>query len=82
MNMTRKVLWHLLLIFLRCSFSSIPHLHLSLSHKFPVLKVYVFEVAGTAISVVAVPGAAQMWQTGASVMLSLARKRNLQSKHR
>lgn len=45
---------------------------------FAVLKVYAFEVAGTAISVVAVPGANQMWQAGASVMLSLARERNLQ----
>ncbi len=75
MNMTRKVLWH----FLCCSFSSTPTC-LFLTRL--QCKVYVFEVTGTAISVFAVRGADQMWQAGASVMLSLARERNLQSKHR
>lgn len=77
--MSRKVLWHLLFFFLcypAFKYSSPPFLYfLTL---FPVLKVYVLEVAGAAISVVAVPGADQMWQAGASVMLSLSRERNLQ----
>lgn len=45
---------------------------------FPVLKVYVFKVAVTAISVVAVAGADQMWQAGAGVVLSLPGERKLQ----
>lgn len=78
-KMSRKVLWHLLLIFL-CypAFKYSPPPFLYFLTLFPVLKVYVFEVAGAAISVVAVPGADQMWQAGASVMLSLSGERNLQ----
>lgn len=45
-----------------------------------MLKVYVFEVTVTAISVVAVSGADQMWQAGAGVVLSLPGERKL-SKH-
>lgn len=43
-----------------------------------MLKVYVFKVAVTAISVVAVAGADQMWQAGAGVVLSLPGERKLQ----
>lgn len=78
-KMSRKVSWHLLWIFL-CypTFKNSPTPFLYFLTLFPVLKVYVFEVAGAAISVVAVRGADQMWQAGASVMLSLAGERNLQ----
>lgn len=65
-----------LLMFSSCAIP-FPLLHSSLSSAPFSLKVYIFEVAGAAISVVIVPGADQVRQTGASVVLSFAGKRNL-----